>query len=97
MSDILDQTDIDALLAAVDSGAIEEEASSGQLFSRHRRDLVSVEIRPYDFKRPERVSKEQMRSLETLHESFGRIFGAAISGFIRTIVEVKVATTEQMT
>jgi len=97
MSDILDQTDIDALLAAVDSGAIEEETSSGQLFSRHRRDLDAVEIRPYDFKRPERVSKEQMRSLETLHESFGRIFGAAISGFIRTIVEVKVATTEQMT
>ena len=30
----------------------------------------------YDFKRPERVGKEQMRALQTLHEGFGRNFGA---------------------
>jgi len=97
MNEILDQNDIDALLEAVDTGEIEEETTRGQLFSRHRRNLDEVEIRPYDFKRPERVSKEQMRSLETLHESFARIFGAALSGFMRTIVEVKVANAEQMT
>ena len=38
------------------------------LFSRHRRDLEDVEVRPYDFKRPERVSKDQMRALQTLHD-----------------------------
>ena len=37
-------------------------------------------ITPYDFKRPERVGKEQMRALQTLHEGFGRNFGAALSG-----------------
>lgn len=97
MADVLDQSEIDALLAAVDSGQVEEEEHSIQIFSRHRRDLENVEVRPYDFKRPERVSKDQMRALQTLHEAFARNFGAALSGFLRTIVEVKVANCEQMT
>ncbi|MBX3357281.1 MAG: flagellar motor switch protein FliM [Phycisphaeraceae bacterium] len=97
MADVLDQSEIDALLAAVDSGEVEEEQNPIQIFSRHRRDLEHVEVRNYDFKRPERVSKDQMRALQTLHESFARNFGAALSGFLRTIVEVKVATCEQMT
>jgi len=97
MADILDQSEIDALLAAVESGEVEEEASTSQIFSRARRDMDAVEIRPYDFKRPERVSKDQMRALQTLHESFARNFGASLSGFLRTIVEVKVASCEQMT
>lgn len=95
--DVLDQSEIDALLSAVDSGEVEEEQQSIQIFSRHRRDLEQVEVRGYDFKRPERVSKDQMRALQTLHESFARNFGAALSGFLRTIVEVKVVRCEQMT
>lgn len=67
------------------------------VFSRRRKTNAEVEIRPYDFKRPERVSKDQMRALQTLHESFARNFGVSLSGFLRTIVEVKVATCEQMT
>jgi flagellar motor switch protein FliM len=97
MADVLDQSEIDALLAAVDSGDVKEEENNVQIFSRHRRDLDNVEVRTYDFKRPERVSKDQMRALQTLHEAFARNFGAALSGFLRTIVEVKVANCEQMT
>jgi flagellar motor switch protein FliM len=97
MAEVLDQSEIDALLAAVDTGDVKEEKEQIQIFSRNRRDLETVEVRPYDFKRPERVSKDQMRSLQTLHEGFARNFGAALSGFLRTIVEVKVSNCEQMT
>ncbi len=97
MADVLDQGDVDALLAAVAGGEIEEEDTAGMIFSRSGRDMSSVEVRPYDFKRPERVSKDQMRALQTLHEAFARNFGAALSGFLRAIVEVRVATCEQMT
>jgi len=95
--DVLDQSEVDALLSAVDTGEVEQEPQEVQIFSRTRTEWDSVEVRPYDFKRPERVSKDQMRALETLHEGFARNFGAALSGFLRTIVEVKVSTCDQMT
>ncbi len=96
MADLLDQSDIDALLAS-DPGQDEElNDDSVLIYSRHRHD-EAVEVRPYDFKRPERVSKDQMRALQTVHEAFARNFGASLSGFLRAIVEVKVATCEQMT
>jgi flagellar motor switch protein FliM len=97
MADILDQNEIDALLSSLDSAETSAVTSTTQLFSRSRRGIENVEIRAYDFKRPERVSKDQMRALQTLHEGFARNFGASLSGFLRTIVEVKVATCEQMT
>ena len=55
------------------------------------------DVQIYDFKRPERVSKDQMRALEALHEGFGRNLGAALSGYLRTIIEVSVAHIEQLT
>jgi flagellar motor switch protein FliM len=102
MADVLDQSEVDALLAAVeqdDSGGPTSATASTPVFSHRRGGMIDddVEIRPYDFKRPERVSKDQMRALETLHEQFSRNFGAALSGFLRTIMEVKVASIEQMT
>jgi flagellar motor switch protein FliM len=97
MNDLLDQSDIDALLSAVADGDLEEESSAPQIFSRHRQSMDQVEIRDYDFKRPERISKDQMRALQTLHDTFARNFGASLSGFLRTIVEVRVAHAEQMT
>ncbi len=97
MRDTLDQSDIDALMSAVSSGEVARPTSHGQIFSRHRSDLENVEIKDYDFKRPERISKDQMRALHTLHEAFARNFGSFLSGFLRTIVEVRVASADQLT
>ena len=103
MADVLDQSEVDALLAAVDSGDSPAPAATdgpAKVFSNKKSpngQPREVEIRSYDFKRPERVSKDQMRALENLHEGFSRNFGAALSGFLRTIMEVKVANIEQMT
>ena len=95
---MLDQNEIDALLNAVDDDEGSEQTEEVQkIFSRTRKDLDTVEIREYDFKRPERISKDQMLALETLHEAFARNFGASLSSFLRTIVEVRVAACEQMT
>jgi len=94
---ILDQTEIDALLSAVDDGAINNETEAGMPASAPTAAARDSQIRAYDFKRPERVSKEQMRSLESLHETFSRNFGASLSGYLRTIVEVNIISIEQMT
>ena len=51
----------------------------------------------YDFKRPERVGKEQMRALQSLHEGFARNFGASLSALLRTIAESKLISVDQLT
>ncbi len=94
MADVLDQSEVDALLSAVEAGAGSEGGGAPSMPvqpERHR------DVSMYDFKRPERVSKDQMRSLESIHEGFARNFGASLSGFLRTIIEVRVATAEQLT
>ncbi|MBI4580758.1 MAG: flagellar motor switch protein FliM [Planctomycetes bacterium] len=99
MADVLDQAEVDALLSAVDAGIGSEAADDAvnRVRPRRRGDPRHPEVKTYDFKRPERVSKDQMRSLEAIHEGFARNFGASLSAFLRTIVEVRVATIEQLT
>ncbi len=98
MADVLEQSEVDALLAAVDSGQVAAEQPMRQVFSTAKSvGTEPLDVQTYDFKRPERVSKDQMRALEGLHEGFGRNFGAALSGYLRTIIEVSVAHIEQLT
>ncbi len=98
MAEVLDQNDINALLDAVEEPQGEtDDQPSGDVFHVQGRDTGPRDVRPYDFKRPERVSKDQMRALENLHEGFSRSFGAQLSGFLRTIMEVRVANIGQMT
>ena len=91
MADVLSQSEVETLLAALDPGA------SLQPQREKEDDSSSQQISVYDFKRPERVSKEQMRAFQALHEGFSREFGAALSGMLRTIVEVKLISVDQLT
>ncbi|MDQ7779048.1 MAG: flagellar motor switch protein FliM [Planctomycetota bacterium] len=89
MAEVLDQNEVDALLAAVGEGEVEVEVEQPV--------PVGGRVAVYDFKRPERVSKEQIRALETLHEVYARNLGAFLSGYLRTIVEIRVETVDQLT
>ncbi|QDU79767.1 Flagellar motor switch protein FliM [Polystyrenella longa] len=94
MAEVLSQTEVESLLAALDP-----DGSSGPAkpaFRQAHSDHHS-QISLYDFKRPERVSKEQMRAIQGLHEGFSREFGAALSGMLRTIVECKLISVDQLT
>jgi flagellar motor switch protein FliM len=95
VSDVLDQSEVDALLAAVDTSPTQQQETPARVFGAQNTAPADVQV--YDFKRPERVSKDQMRALEALHEGFGRNLGAALSGYLRTIIEVSVAHIEQLT
>src|SRR5712671_5725186 len=90
--DVLSQAEVESLLSAMDSRETDVIADAATSRIKHR-DKIS----PYDFKRPERVGKEQMRSLQTMHEAFGRNFGASLSALLRTIVELKLTSVDQLT
>jgi flagellar motor switch protein FliM len=98
--DVLSQAEVESLLHAM--SASEEVSNAVQTASAPPPAASSglktrEKITPYDFKRPERVGKEQMRALQTIHEGFGRNFGAALSTLLRTIVEVKLTSVDQLT
>ena len=97
--DILDNDEIESLLNAMDVGGgaskPQPQAPAAPAASLPGRPQERVTI--YDFKRPERVGKEQMRALQTLHEGFGRNFGAALSALLRSIVDVKLTSVDQLT
>jgi flagellar motor switch protein FliM len=90
--DVLSQAEVESLLSAMDSRESDVIADAATSRIRHRE-----KVSPYDFKRPERVGKEQMRSLQTMHEAFGRNFGASLSALLRTIVEMKLTSVDQLT
>ncbi|MGB7328759.1 MAG: flagellar motor switch protein FliM [Rubripirellula sp.] len=58
---------------------------------------ANARVTAYDFKRPERVGKDQMRAMHSLHESLARNFGASVSGMLRTMIEVKLLSVDQLT
>lgn len=51
----------------------------------------------YDFKRPNRVSTEQMRALSSLHEQFARNLAAELTGVLRTVIDIQASQAEQLT
>ena len=92
MADILSQEEIDALLNVVgDEGdeALTEDVES-ELFS-------NMQITLYDFKRPNRVSKEQLRAFRGIHDKMARTLSSEISSMMRSIVEIQLHSVDQMT
>jgi flagellar motor switch protein FliM len=55
------------------------------------------EVQPYDFKHPERISKEMMRSMRTIHESLARAMGTHLSSTMRQMVEINLLSMDQVT
>lgn len=87
--DVLTQEQIDALLAA----ANDESTDLEEL----KREETTRKIKVYDFKRPDKFSKDQIRTLYMLHESFARMLNTYMSSHLRTLVNVDVASVEQLT
>jgi len=87
---ILSQDEIDALLTTVSSGDAGPEEESFD-------DDKLKSIIPYDFKHPNRVSKDQIRTLENMHDNFAGHYGSTLSAIMRTIVDVDLVSVDQIT
>lgn len=100
MSDILSQDEIEALLGSLgDSGGAEggDKASENDQrkgAKRSARSAVAYEV--YDFRRPDKFSKEQLRTLQMLHETFGRLAATNLSALLRSNVNIDLISLEQI-
>ncbi len=51
---------------------------------------------PYDFRRPDRIAKDQLRAIHLLHENFARSLAASLSAYLRAYVAVNLVSVEQL-
>jgi flagellar motor switch protein FliM len=90
----LSQEELDALLGGLGDKPGGEESGSGGGGSHPGK---SGKAKPYDFRRPDRFSKDHIRTLEMVHESFARFVQASLSTYLRSVVDAKVTSVQQMT
>ena len=89
MSPVLSQEEIDALLtAASDQGSSSQPAFEGD----QRTSVIG-----YNFRRPDRVTKDQIRSLHFLHDRFARNVSTSMSAYMRVVTDVSILSVEQFT
>lgn len=88
-ADVLSQAEIDQLLSALSTGVVSAEEMKDEENQK--------KIKVYDFKRPDKFSKDQIRTLYMLHENFARLLNTYLSTHLRSMVNVNVASVDQLT
>lgn len=88
MGEVLSQSEIDNLLAAL---------SNGELDVDQMQDTEEKQVKDYDFKRPAKFSKEHLRTLEIIYEHYGRLLSTNLPVYLRKNIQVSVASSETVT
>lgn len=88
MGDVLSQSEIDNLLAAL---------SSGELDADEIKDTGEKQVKNYDFARPSKFSKEHLRTLIIIFEHYGRLLSTNLPAYLRKNVQVEVMNAEAIT
>lgn len=86
--DVLSQSEIDSLLSALTSGSVDLDSMT--------RDSGEYKIKVYDFKRPDKFSKDQLRAIQMIHESFARQLTTVMSTLVRSMISAEVASVDQL-
>ena len=89
MSEILSQSKLDDLFKALTTGELDLNAMN--------EDNSKKVVKLYDFARPSKFSKEQLRTLEIISENYGRLIATYLSGYLRNLVSVEVVNAEAIT
>ncbi|MGL4773755.1 MAG: flagellar motor switch protein FliM [Clostridium sp.] len=89
MADVLSQGEIDALLSALSTGELEPEEL--------QKDEEKQKVKVYDFRSPQKFSKDHIRTLELIHDNFARVMANYLTAQVRKNVKVKIETVEQIT
>lgn len=88
MSDILSQNEIDSLLKALDDGEVDvDEIQDNE---------EEKKIKTYDFKSPKKLAKDQLRTLQIIHDNFARVLSTFLSGYLRSFVKADVLNVEEL-
>lgn len=87
MAEVLSQKEIDALLNNVESGSEKPEEVASNL---------EKEVVPFDFRLPNRISKNQLRTIHNINENFAEMFSSFLMAKLQSIVTCNVTTVDQI-
>lgn len=79
---VLSQEEIDSIFKKMKQGEHEDEAARNVL--------------PYDFRRPDRIAKDQLHAIHVLHENFARGLASSLAAYLRAFVTVNLVSVEQL-
>ncbi|MFN3690269.1 MAG: flagellar motor switch protein FliM [Fimbriimonadales bacterium] len=99
MSEILSQAEIEALLASLAA----EDSAAGDFGSpaaapvgggRTAKKTIAYEV--YDFRRPDKFSRDQLRTLQMVFETFARLCSTNLATYLRTPIHIELISLEQI-
>ena len=64
--------------------------------SGHPQETPAKKIVPFDFRRPDRIAKSQLRAIHQLHETFVHNLVSSLSAYLRTYLLVNLVSVEQL-
>jgi flagellar motor switch protein FliM len=79
---VLSQDEIDSVFRNLREGSTDDDPA--------RR------AQPYDFRRPDRIAKDQLRAIHLLHENFARSLASSLSAYLRAYAVVNLVSVEQL-
>lgn len=88
MADILSQSEIDALLSALDGGDVSVDEI--------KEDSKETKIREYDFKSPKKLARDQLKTLSIINDNYSRTLNTYLSGYLSTFIEIEVSSVEEL-
>src|SRR5215216_424520 len=92
MSKTLAQWEIDALLNSLGNDEAASQANGTGVPSAN--DGRNVKL--YDFRRPDKFSKEHIRAIQNIHETFARVTASSLSSYLRSTTTVSLSSIEQV-
>lgn len=100
MSDILSQSEIDALLSSLTPEEMHHASFEGDrdnpLGSSHAK-KSNGHYELYDFRRADKLTKEKIKTLQLLHETFARLTGTNLSAYLRSLITLELTSIDQIT
>ncbi len=89
MAEVLSQNEIDALLNNM--GGQEEPKDVPQEINKSGKEVI-----PFDFRLPNRISKNQLRTIRNIYENFAELFGSYLMSKLQSIININVLTVDQI-
>jgi flagellar motor switch protein FliM len=59
-------------------------------------DVLSKKAMPFDFRRPDRIAKSQLRAIHQLHDTFVRNLVSSLSAYLRSYLMINLVSVEQL-